>query len=36
MEQQPTVIGIDVAKEHLDVHVRPTDEAWRVSNDDAG
>jgi transposase len=36
MEQHSPVIGIDVAKEHLDVHVRPTDEAWRVSNDDAG
>jgi transposase len=34
--EQSMVIGIDVAKEHLDIHVRPTDEAWRVSNDDAG
>ena len=34
--EQSTVVGIDVAKEHLDIHVRPTDEAWRVSNDDAG
>jgi transposase len=34
--EQSTVIGIDVAKEHLDVHVRPTDEAFRVTNDDAG
>jgi transposase len=34
--EQSTVIGIDVAKEHLDVHVRPTDEAFRVPNDDAG
>lgn len=33
--EQP-VIGIDVAKEHLDVHVRPTDEAFRVTNDEAG
>ena len=34
--EQSTVIGIDVAKEHLDVHVRPTDEARRVTYDDAG
>lgn len=25
-----TAIGIDVAKDHLDIHVRPTGEAWRV------
>lgn len=25
-----TTIGIDVAKDHLDLHVRPTGEAWRV------
>ena len=30
------LIGIDVAKEHLDIHVRPSDEAFRVSYDDAG
>ena len=35
MEQSP-IVGIDVAKEHLDVHMRPTDEAFRVSYDDAG
>jgi transposase len=29
-------VGIDVAKEHLDVHVRPTDESFRVTRDDAG
>jgi len=34
--EQSTVIGIDVAKDHLDVHLRPTDEAFRVSYDDAG
>jgi transposase len=34
--EQSTVVGIDVAKEHLDVHERPTDEAFRVTNDDAG
>lgn len=25
-----TALGIDVAKDHLDLHVRPTGEAWRV------
>ena len=29
-------VGIDVAKDHLDVHVRPDGAAWRVANDDAG
>jgi len=29
-------VGIDVAKQHVDVHVRPTDESFRVSRDDAG
>jgi transposase len=29
-------VGIDVAKDHLDVHVRPTDEVFRVSHDEAG
>jgi len=29
-------IGIDVAKDHLDVHVRPTGLAFRVANDEAG
>ena len=29
-------IGIDVAKDHLDVHVRPTGEVFRVTSDDAG
>ncbi len=31
-----SVIGIDVAKDHLDVHVRPTGEVFRVPSDDAG
>ena len=34
--EHTTYVGIDVAKDHLDVHVRPTDEAFRVSYDDAG
>jgi transposase len=29
-------IGIDVAKDQLDVHLRPTGEAFRVPHDDAG
>lgn len=29
-------VGIDVAKDSLDVHVRPTDQAWQVPNDAAG
>jgi transposase len=33
----PTLwVGIDVAKDHLDVHVRPTGLAFRVANDEAG
>ncbi len=36
MMEHFTVVGIDVAKEHLDAHVRPTDEALRVRYDDAG
>ena len=29
-------VGIDVSKDHLDVHIRPTGQAFRVSNDPAG
>ncbi len=29
-------VGIDVAKTHLDVAVRPTGERWRIPNDDDG
>ena len=29
-------IGIDVAKATLDVQVRPTDQAWSVTNVEAG
>jgi transposase len=29
-------VGIDVAKDHLDVHVRPAGTAWRAANDDPG
>jgi transposase len=34
--EHSTFVGIDVAKAHLDVHIRPTGEAFRVSQDDAG
>ena len=29
-------IGIDVAKDHLDVHVRPSGEAFRIAHDEPG
>ena len=29
-------VGIDVAKDHLDVHVRPTGEAFRIAHDEPG
>jgi hypothetical protein len=31
-----TFVGIDVAKAHLDVAVRPSGERWTVANDDDG
>jgi transposase len=31
-----TFVGIDVAKAHLDIAVRPTDEQWRVPHDEPG
>ena len=34
MGDQRVYIGVDVSKDHLDVAVRPTDEAWRVDNND--
>lgn len=36
METTPLYIGIDVAKEQLDVAVGATGEAWSVTNDDSG
>ena len=32
----PTYIGIDAAKDHLDVCARPSGQAWRVANDPDG
>jgi transposase len=36
MAETAAVVGIDVAKAHLDVAVRPTGAAWRVANDAPG
>lgn len=36
MSAVPLFVGIDVAKDTLDVAVRPTAETWQVSNDDPG
>ena len=36
MEQESIFVGIDVAKVGMDVAVRPADDRWEVSNDDAG
>ena len=32
----PLWVGIDVAKDRLDLAVRPTSRAWPVANDEAG
>ncbi len=34
MEQQSTYVGIDVAKNWMDVAVRPTGRIWRVNYED--
>jgi transposase len=36
MSQFSVFAGIDVSKDHLDVHVLPEGKAWRVANDEAG
>ena len=36
MEQEAIYVGIDVAKARVDVVVRPANDGWMVSNDDAG
>src|SRR5882724_4149836 len=36
MSQFNVFVGIDVSKDHLDVHVLPEDRSWRVANDEAG
>src|SRR5881296_2547946 len=36
MTTSAVVVGVDVAKDRLDVAVRPSGEAWSEANDDAG
>ena len=36
MKQEPTYVGIDVAKAQVDVAVRPTGQRWVVSYDETG
>lgn len=36
MGQEPRYVGIDVSKERLDVAVRPTEQSWSSTNDEAG
>ena len=36
MSHPQTFVGIDVAKAHLDIAVRPSGERWTVPNDDGG
>ena len=36
MSQFSVFVGIDVSKDHLDVHLLPDDKSWRVANDETG
>ena len=36
MEQEGIYVGIDVAKAQVDVAIRPSDDRWEISHDDAG
>ena len=36
MEQEVIYVGVDVAKAHVDVAIRLSDDGWVVANDDAG
>src|SRR5438552_15262329 len=36
MTTNPVVVGVDVAKDRLDVAVRPSGETWSATNDEAG
>ena len=36
MSTESIWIGIDVSKRWLDIHLRPTEKAWRISNDAVG
>lgn len=35
-QDQPVFVGIDIAKAHLDIHVRPSGERFTVNRDEAG
>ena len=36
MDKPPTFVGIDVSKDRLDVHARPSGESLTVDHDEAG
>ncbi len=36
MSESRVFVGIDVSKDHLDVHTLPDGQSWRVANDEAG
>lgn len=36
MQESASFVGIDVAKGHLEIAVRPTDQRWQMANDAAG
>ena len=36
MSQFSVFVGIDLSKDHLDVHVLPEGQSWQVANDEAG
>ena len=36
MSEFKVFVGIDVSKDHLDVHMLPDGQSWRVANDQAG
>ena len=36
MSNEPCFVGIDVAKAHLDIALRPSGERWTVPNDASG
>ena len=36
MSQFRVFVGIDVSKDHLDVHLLPDEQSWRLANDEAG
>jgi len=36
MSQFSVFVGIDVSKDHLDVHLLPEEKSWRVANDETG